>query len=170
MPSPASAPSDVPSPDVAGVSEITFPSASMVFVDPSRYVVVVVPSLSLIHISMCIRDRHDDVRVARYLQVLARDALGLQHGHFLHEHAGVDDHAVADDGHGVLVHDAGRHEVQRQLLVAMHHRVACVVATLVAHDEVEFARDEVGDFTLAFVAPLGTDENRTCLLYTSRCV
>ena len=105
--------------------------------------------------------RHDDVRVARYLQVLARDALGLQHGHFLHEHAGVDDHAVADDGHGVLVHDAGRHEVQRQLLVAMHHRVACIVASLVAHDEVEFARDEVGDFTLAFVAPLGTDENRT---------
>ena len=41
--------------------------------------------------------RHDEVRVVGNLQVLAGDALGLQHGHFLHEHARVYHDAVADD-------------------------------------------------------------------------
>ena len=105
--------------------------------------------------------RHDDMRVAADLQVLARNALGLEHRHFLHEHARVDDDAVADDGNGVLVHDARRHQVQRQFLVTVDDGVSCVVSTLVAHDVVVLARNEVGDFTLAFVAPLGTDENCT---------
>ena len=105
--------------------------------------------------------RHDDMRVAADLQVLARNALGLEHRHFLHEHARVDNDAVADDGNGVLVHDTRGHQVQRQFLVTVNNGVSCVVSTLVAHDVVVLARNEVGDFTLAFVAPLGTDENCT---------
>ena len=105
--------------------------------------------------------RHDDMRVAADLQVLARNALGLEHRHFLHEHTRVDNDAVADDGNGVLVHDARGHQVQRQFLVTVNDGVSCVVSTLVAHDVVVLARNEVGDFTLAFVAPLGTDENCT---------
>ena len=103
--------------------------------------------------------RHDDVGVAGNLQALAGDAFGLQHGHFLHEHARVDDHAVADDRHGGVVHDAGRHEMQRELFVAMDDGVPSVVASLIAHDVVVIARDEVRDLTFALVAPLGADQN-----------
>gem|GEM_PF-3653361 len=103
---------------------------------------------------------HDDVRVAADLEVLAGDALGLQHGHLLDEHAGVHHHAVADDRHRVVVHDAGGHEVQRELLIAVDDRVAGVVAALVAHDEIVFACDQVGYLAFAFVSPLGADEYR----------
>ena len=102
---------------------------------------------------------HDDVRVAADLEVLARDALGLEHGHLLDEHAGVDHHAVADHGRGMLVHHTGGHEVQRQLLVSVDDRVTGVVATLVAHHIVVFARNEVGDLAFAFVSPLSADEH-----------
>ena len=68
------------------------------------------------------------MRVAADLEVLAGDALGLEHGHFLDQHAGIHHHAVADDGNGVLVHDAGGHQVKRQLLVAVDNGMACVVA------------------------------------------
>ena len=103
--------------------------------------------------------RHDKVRVVGNLQVLAGDALGLKHGHFLHEHARVYHDAVADDRHGVLVHDPGGHQVQRQLLVAVNDGVAGVIASLEAHHVIVVAGDEVGDLTLAFVAPLGADEH-----------
>ena len=102
---------------------------------------------------------HDHVGVARYAQVLAAHAFRLEHGHLFDQHAGVHHHAIADDRHRVLVHDARRHEVQRQLLLAMDDRVACVVAALEAHDVVVVARDEVGYLALAFVAPLGAHQH-----------
>ena len=105
--------------------------------------------------------RHDDMCIAADLQILARNALRLEHRHFLHEHTRVDDDAVSDDGNSILVHDTRRHQVQRQFLVTVDDSVSRVVSTLVAHDVVVLARNEVGDFTLAFVAPLGTDENCT---------
>ena len=106
--------------------------------------------------------RHDDVGVAADLEVLARDALGLQHRHLLDEHAGVDDDAVADDRHRVLVHDAGGHQVQGELLVAVDDRVTCVVAALVANDVIVIAGDKIGDLAFAFIAPLGADYHCCC--------
>ena len=103
--------------------------------------------------------RHDEVRVVGNLQVFAGDALGLQHGHLLHEHARVYHDAVADDRDGVFVHDPGGHQVQRQLLVAVNDGVAGIIASLEAHHVIVVAGDEVGDLTLAFVAPLGADEH-----------
>ena len=50
--------------------------------------------------------RHDDVRIAADLQVLARYALGFEHGHLLDQHAGVYNDAIADDRRGMLVHNA----------------------------------------------------------------
>ncbi len=73
--------------------------------------------------------RHDEVRVVGNLQVFAGDALGLQHGHLLHEHARVYHDAVADDRDGVFVHDPGGHQVQRQLLVAVNDGVAGIIAS-----------------------------------------
>ena len=49
--------------------------------------------------------------------------------------------------------------MQRELLVAMDYRMAGVVAALLANDVIEIARDEIGDFALAFIAPLGADEH-----------
>ena len=103
--------------------------------------------------------RHDDMRVAADLEVLAGNALGLEHGHFLDQHAGVDHHAVADDGNGVLVHDAGGHQVKRQLLVAVDNGMACVVAALITDDVIVFASNEIGDLAFTFVAPLGANQN-----------
>ena len=95
------------------------------------------------------------------LRRFAGDALGLEHGHFLHEHARVYHDTVADDRHGVLVHDPGGHQVQRQLLVAVNDGVAGVIASLEAHHVIVVAGDEVGDLTLAFVAPLGAENYLT---------
>ena len=103
--------------------------------------------------------RHDDMRVAADLEVLAGDALSLEHGHFLDQHAGIHHHAVADDGNGVLVHDAGGHQVKRQLLVAVDNGMACVVAALITDDVIVFASNEIGDLAFAFVAPLGANQN-----------
>ena len=114
--------------------------------------------------------RHDHMRVARDLEVLAGDAFGFQHGHLLDEHAGINDHAVADDRNRMLVHDAGGHEVQRELLVAVDDRVTRVVAALVANHVIVLACDQVGDFALAFVAPLGANQNRARhVCFSFRC-
>ena len=102
---------------------------------------------------------HDEMCVVGDAQVLAGDALGLQHGHLLHQHTRIHHHAVADNGHGILVHHTGGHEVQRQFLVTVDDGVAGVVAPLEAHHVIVVTRDEVGDLTLAFVAPLGADEH-----------
>ena len=104
--------------------------------------------------------RHDDVRITADFEVLAGDSLGLEHGHLFDKHAGVHHHAVTDDRHRVLVHDTGRHQVQRQLLVAVVDRVAGVVAALVTHHKIVLARDQIGDLAFAFVPPLSADQNR----------
>jgi hypothetical protein len=72
-------------------------------------------------------------------------------------------------GVAAFVHDAGRHQVQRQLLVAMDNRVACIVASLVAHDIIVVTGDEVRDLALALVAPLGADENGARHLESFHC-
>ena len=104
---------------------------------------------------------HDDVGVAGDDQTFAGDALGFELGHFIDEHARVDHHAVADDGRDRVVHDARGDKVQGELLVAVNHRMAGVVAALVAYDVIEVLRNEVGDLALAFIAPLGADEHGT---------
>ncbi len=45
------------------------------------------------------------------------------------------------------------------LLVAHHHRVAGVVAALIAYDDIGVLGQYVDDFTFSFIAPLGTDNN-----------
>ena len=55
----------------------------------------------------------------------------------------------------MLVHDAGGHQVQGELLVAVDDRVTCVVAALVANNVIVIAGDKIGDLAFAFIAPLG---------------
>jgi hypothetical protein len=46
-------------------------------------------------------------------------------------------------------------QVELELLAVDHDRVAGVVAALVAHDGGRPLGEDVGDFALAFIAPLG---------------
>ncbi len=68
--------------------------------------------------------------------------------------------AVPDDRRDVRVEHARRHEVELQDLVALDHRVAGVVAALVAHDHRDLLGQEVGRLALALVAPLEADDDR----------
>ena len=75
------------------------------------------------------------------------------------QRVGVDHHAVADDRNDRRGQDAAGQKVEGELLVADDNGVAGVVATLVAHDVVDAATQEVSRLALTFVAPLRTDEN-----------
>src|SRR5690606_33780013 len=56
--------------------------------------------------------------------------------------------------------DSGRQQVQGVLLVAHHHRVAGVVAALVAHHVVDGTTEQVRRLSLAFVTPLSTEQHK----------
>ena len=78
----------------------------------------------------------------------------------------IDDHAVADDAGDAVVQDAGRDQVQDELLAADVDRVAGVVPALVARHAREVRRQQVDDLALAFVAPLRAENGDVHRLYS----
>ena len=56
--------------------------------------------------------------------------------------------------------NAGGNLVKSQLVAVGDDRVTGVGTAAVAADDIKVTRDEVGDLTLALVAPLGTHKNR----------
>jgi len=100
---------------------------------------------------------HDQVRpVAEDQFRVGREGVFLlQVPDLLDEHLRVDDHAVAQHAHLVIVEDPRRDQVQDGLLSPDHDRVPRVVAALETHDGVGVFRIEVDDLALAFIAPLG---------------
>ena len=68
-------------------------------------------------------------------------------------------HAVADQAQRVVAQDAGRDQVQDGLLAVDDQRVAGVVAALEAHDRADLLGQQVDDLALAFIAPLGTEND-----------
>ena len=100
--------------------------------------------------------RQDQVRLVADEQAAADvDAEPGQLVHLREQRRRIDDHAVADDAGDAVVQDAGRDEVQDELLAAHVDRVAGVVAALVARHDVEARRQQIDDLALAFIAPLG---------------
>ena len=87
------------------------------------------------------------------------DAAGAERIQLFEEHLDVDDDAVGDDRRDALGQDAGGQQVQRVLLVADDDGVAGVVAAVELDDVVDAAAEQVGRLALAFVAPLGADQN-----------
>ena len=73
--------------------------------------------------------------------------------------AGRQHHAVADQAQRVVAQDAGRDQVQHGLLAVDDQRVAGVVAALEAHDRADLLGQQVDDLALAFIAPLGTEND-----------
>ena len=71
----------------------------------------------------------------------------------------IDDDAVADVAGHAVAHDARRDQLQRRLDAVDHQRVAGVVAALEAHHRLRVVGQPVDDLALAFVAPLGADDD-----------
>ncbi len=105
--------------------------------------------------------RKDQRRVLGDAQVVAGDddALLAQGRDLLHQMVRVDHDAVADDRQLAGAHDARGQ--QRELVgdAVDDERVAGVVPALEAHDDVRLDGQPVDDLALAFVAPLGADDD-----------
>ena len=106
--------------------------------------------------------RQDDVRALAddEVAIVAEQAARLALVDLLEEHLGIDDHAVAE--HAALAaaaQHARRDEVRDQLLPVDDERVAGVGAAAVADHDVGELGVEVDDLALAFVAPLGADDD-----------
>ena len=101
--------------------------------------------------------RHDQVRVRRDPQRSRVDAPPAQLVELVGQHSRVDHHAVPDHALRPLVQDSGGDQVQLERLPAAHDRVTGVVPALKAHDGIGLLGEQVGDLSLALVAPLGSD-------------
>ena len=99
------------------------------------------------------------MRVGADLQARDVDAALGQPCHLAEQDPRIDDDPIADDRYAVRPKHAARDEVQGVRLRADDHRVAGVIAALVAHDIVDPATEQVGGLSLALIAPLGTDEH-----------
>ena len=105
---------------------------------------------------------HDEMGLARDLQVGRGDTPALEIVDLLAKHGGIDDHPVADDGHDLGVEYAGGDQVEGELAALVLHGVTGVVAALIADHHVGLLAQQVGDLAFAFIAPLGAHhhENR----------
>ncbi|KMO72613.1 hypothetical protein MOBUDSM44075_03956 [Mycolicibacterium obuense] len=103
---------------------------------------------------------HQQVRVGRQQQPIGVHAAVFEAAQLGQQHARVDDDAVADHVGHAGRQNARRNEVQGEVLPRRkHHRVAGVVAALVAHHPLNPSTEQVGGLTFALVAPLGADED-----------
>ena len=90
---------------------------------------------------------------------LTSTPLEVEGGALGQQHAGLDDDAVADHGHHVVVEDPARDELQGEGLASYDDGVTGVVAALVAHDHLDVLGEQVGQLALPLVAPLGSDHD-----------
>ena len=77
--------------------------------------------------------------------------------HFFEQRSGIDHHAVPDDARLALVQNPGGDQVQDELVRAHDHRMARVVAALIARNDIRPLGKQVDDLSLPLVAPLGAD-------------
>ena len=97
--------------------------------------------------------RHDQVGVARYVDLVGRVAAALELVELGDQHLRVDDAAVADQAR-LAADDPARQRADLVRLVADDDRVAGVRAALVAADDVGVLGEQVDDLALPLVAPL----------------
>jgi hypothetical protein len=71
----------------------------------------------------------------------------------------IHDNTVADVAGNALAHDPRRDQLQRGLAPLDHKRVAGVVTSLESHDALRVVGQPVDDLALAFVTPLGADDD-----------
>ena len=103
---------------------------------------------------------HDQMGVARHEQGRRVHALRLESVDLAEQHARIDDHAIADDGRDGGIQDAAGNELESEGLSVNDDAMTGVVAPLIANDDVHFLGQEVRQFALALVAPLGSYYHR----------
>ena len=86
---------------------------------------------------------------------------------FLEQRFGREHDAVADVASDVLVHDPRRDQAQNGLLATDDERVSGIVTTLETHHALRVIGQPIDDLTLAFVAPLGSDNDDVASLIQS---
>ena len=102
---------------------------------------------------LCDMERHGDGRTVRDFQVFGADLNTLlgQGGNFLLE---VDDHATAHNADNVGAQNAGGNQVQDEFAALVLDGVACIVAALIARNNVIVLAEQVDHAALALVAPV----------------
>ena len=93
----------------------------------------------------------------------------LQGLDLVHELIQVQGNAVADDVGGVVIKHAGGELMQCKAAIFVDNGVACVAAALKTDDHIGVLRQNVGDLTLSFIAPVGAYD-RTYHAKTSKTV
>ena len=104
---------------------------------------------------------HDQVGVGRDAQPAHVDAALAQPLDLVGQHARVDHDPVADRAGLARVEDPRGDQVELEGLAVADDRVAGVVAALEADDHVRPLREQVGDLSLPFIAPLGADYDQS---------
>ena len=84
-----------------------------------------------------------------------------QHVDFLHQGEGIEHDAVADDGLGLLAEDAAGGELEDELFAGDGDGVSGVVSAGIAGDHLKAVGKHVDDFSLALIAPLGSEHHRS---------
>ena len=102
--------------------------------------------------------RHDQVGVAREVDLRGVLPAALELVEFSDQDFEIDDAAVADHAR-LAAHDPARQCTYLVRLVADHDRVPGVRPALVAADHVRVLREQVDDLALPFVAPLRPDDD-----------
>ncbi len=87
------------------------------------------------------------------------DAGGFELVDFAHHVRHGNDHAVADVAGHAFAHDARRDQLQRGFLALDDQGMAGVMAALETNDAGRMVGQPVDDFALAFIAPLGADDD-----------
>ena len=105
---------------------------------------------------------HDEVRAAADRDAVGAggDPLGLEVARLLEEGGRRDDQPVPDDAERPGVEDARGDEMKDDLPAADPDRVAGVMPALVSGDDVEGRCQQVDDLALAFVSPLGSENEQ----------
>ena len=105
--------------------------------------------------------REDQVSlVANHDPVVDIHALVDEFIDFCEKGLGIHDHAIANHARDTGVKDARGDEAQNELGATDINSMSGIVPTLIARDDVEAWRQEIDDFPLAFVAPLGAQHRQ----------
>ena len=102
---------------------------------------------------------HHDVGITGNLQRIARNTLCLQHVYLTQENFGINNTTVANNGIGILIHNARRYLMKRKLSVSGNNRMSCVCTTGIPAHNVKISGNKIGNFTFSFVAPLSAHKN-----------
>src|SRR5439155_7610319 len=91
-------------------------------------------------------------------QVVGGDAPCGERIHLAEQHLGIEGDARPDQAAGLLVEDAGWHQMEGELAHRIDDGVPSIVAALGSYHDVRSTGQQVDDLALAFVTPLATDD------------